>query len=201
MSAAGGRQHLTPRAARQENARLQATENPDDGRESALRRLGSYHRNAYRSPWWARLCASGHVQTIIGSVFTVPLSPAYIRESWVAPDGHILAVDVLGTKETFSRGIVVLLHGLCGSSVNPLTCRQAHAFTDAGTPLIQVAPSCCNLASVQGTLHAAQCPLHRCNRAALSPPPIPLDRNRSDDFPRPEPLRRARGMVGMVRVE
>ncbi|KAJ1489483.1 Alpha/Beta hydrolase protein [Baffinella frigidus] len=132
MSAAGGRQHLTPRAARQENARLQATENPDDGRESALRRLGSYHRNAYRSPWWARLCASGHVQTIIGSVFTVPLSPAYIRESWVAPDGHILAVDVLGTKETFSRGIVVLLHGLCGSSVNPLTCRQAHAFTDAG---------------------------------------------------------------------
>ena len=142
MSAASARAQLTPRAARQQKRVLRdATETPSEVRESALERLGSFQRSAYRSPWWARLCAGGHVQTIIGSVFTVPPSPAYTREMWEGPEGEVLEVDFLGSKDTFSRGIVVLLHGLCQSSVAPLTCRQAHAFTDAvASPLCSSLP-------------------------------------------------------------
>ncbi|KAJ1473953.1 hypothetical protein T484DRAFT_1912185 [Baffinella frigidus] len=59
-------QQLSPRAALQRTRFLNATENPSDARESALKRLGSFQRSAYRAPWWTRMGFGGHLHTIIG---------------------------------------------------------------------------------------------------------------------------------------
>ena len=54
------------RAAIHRNRLLNAKENPSDARESALKRLGSYQRSAFRAPWWTRLGFGGHLHTILG---------------------------------------------------------------------------------------------------------------------------------------
>ena len=54
------------RAALHRNRLLNAKENPSDARESALKRLGSYQRSAFRAPWWTRLGFGGHLHTILG---------------------------------------------------------------------------------------------------------------------------------------
>ena len=122
--------------------------------------LASFKRLAYKCPWWAK---NQHVNTICGawrprssedlaasivvnwiasanqcspwpgSIFCHPPQVEYERQEWRAPDGYPVQVDLLASKSAFTRGIVVLLHGLEQSSRGPMAMRQAHALAEAGS--------------------------------------------------------------------
>jgi len=69
---------------------------------------------AYRAPWWAR---NRHVNTIYASLIgkRLPLPPMR-RERWEMPDGDFIDVDWLAGERPAGTPLVVLFHGLEGSS-------------------------------------------------------------------------------------
>jgi len=64
----------------------------------------------YRAPWWL---PGGHLQTIAAAVAPRPRI-AFERERWETPDGDFIDVDWTGDRQ--SERLVVLFHGLEGSS-------------------------------------------------------------------------------------
>lgn len=69
--------------------------------------------SAFHSPWWLR---GGHLQTLFQPFWRKLPTLDVQRERMETPDGDFLDLDWVGT----SRGpIVVLLHGLTGSSRSP----------------------------------------------------------------------------------
>lgn len=91
--------------------------------------LTTYEPREYRAPFWAR---NQHVNTIIGALFATPPKPEYRRERWSTPDGDFVDVDWLYSRANFTRGIVLLYHGLESTTNAPLTVRQAFALAEQG---------------------------------------------------------------------
>lgn len=82
--------------------------------------------NAFRAPWWL---PGGNLQTIWAALFarrTQGAPPEYTRERWTTPDGDFVDVDWLQTPAGPDAPLVVLFHGLEGSSRS----HYAEAFAD-----------------------------------------------------------------------
>jgi uncharacterized protein len=80
----------------------------------------------YRAPWWL---PGGNAQTIWPAVFarrTRGPVPEYRRERWTTPDGDFVDLDFLDTDVSPRRPLVVLFHGLEGSSRS----HYSEAFAD-----------------------------------------------------------------------
>lgn len=70
------------------------------------------HGPSYRAPAWL---PGGHAQTIYPLTRSGPV-PRYRRERWDAPDGDFIDVDWLAAPADAGAPLVVLFHGLEGSS-------------------------------------------------------------------------------------
>ena len=97
--------------------------------EERLQALSSFVPAPYAAPWWAR---NQHVNTIVGALFVTPQTPPYQRQRFSTPDGDFVDVDFLNSTAGFTRGIVLLYHGLESTTNAPLTVRQAFALVQAG---------------------------------------------------------------------
>ena len=80
----------------------------------------------YRAPWWL---PGGNAQTIWPAMVARrtrgPL-PAYRRERWTTPDGDFVDLDFLDNDVSPRRPLIVLFHGLEGSSRS----HYSEAFAD-----------------------------------------------------------------------
>jgi uncharacterized protein len=81
---------------------------------------------AYRAPWWL---PGGNLQTIWPALFahrTRGPVPAYRRARWPTPDGDFVDLDFLANDVSTRRPLIVLFHGLEGSSRS----HYSEAFAD-----------------------------------------------------------------------
>ncbi len=78
----------------------------------------------WQSPWWGLGASAmgGHVQTIWPALFSraskAPNSPplAHLRERWATPDDDFIDVDWLAKPDNAQAPLLILFHGLEGSS-------------------------------------------------------------------------------------
>jgi predicted alpha/beta-fold hydrolase len=81
---------------------------------------------SYRAPFWL---PGGNLQTIWPALFarrTRGPVPAWRRERWTTPDGDFIDVDFLASDVSTPRPLIVLFHGLEGSSRS----HYSEAFAD-----------------------------------------------------------------------
>lgn len=91
-----------------------------------LRSFTSDFMQAYRAPWWL---PGGNLQTIWPALVarrTRGPVPAYRRERWTTPDGDFVDLDFLDNDVSPRRPLIVLFHGLEGSSRS----HYSEAFAD-----------------------------------------------------------------------
>jgi len=67
----------------------------------------------YRAPFWL---PNRHLQTIVPALFMRKPVPAYRRERWDTPDGDFIDLDWLVSAAAPGAPLLVLFHGLEGSS-------------------------------------------------------------------------------------
>ncbi len=80
----------------------------------------------YRAPWWL---PGGNLQTIWPALYarrTRGPVPEYRRERWTTPDGDFVDLDFLAGDVSRRRPLIVLFHGLEGSSRS----HYSEAFAD-----------------------------------------------------------------------
>lgn len=86
------------------------------------------HPHPYRAPAWL---PGGHAQTI-WPVLRKGVPPAYRRERWETPDGDFIDVDWLDATQEAAAPLVVLFHGLEGSSASHYAGALMHALARRG---------------------------------------------------------------------
>lgn len=80
---------------------------------------GQQLHTPYRAPWWL---PEGHSQTIVPALWgrshysAAKVQAAYQRERWTTPDGDFIDVDFGRHAWQPERGMLLLFHGLEGSS-------------------------------------------------------------------------------------
>ena len=79
----------------------------------------------YRAPWWL---PGGHLQTLVPAVIGSRRDPGYRRERLELPDDDFVDLDWLASG---SSDLVLLLHGLEGSSRSPYLIAMARALQTA----------------------------------------------------------------------
>ncbi len=84
--------------------------------------------NPYRAPAWL---PGGHAQTI-WPVVRKPAPPPYRRERWDTLDGDFIDVDWLAAPHDADAPLVVLFHGLEGSSASHYAGALMHALAQRG---------------------------------------------------------------------
>jgi len=84
----------------------------------------------YLPPFWLR---NGHIHTIFASKFLSVDSVPYERERWNTPDGDFIDVDLLRAN---NQRVIVLGHGLEGSSDRPYMQSAARYFFDKGWDVV-----------------------------------------------------------------
>lgn len=82
----------------------------------------------YAAPPWL---PGGHAQTI-WPVIRKPAPPPYRRERWETPDGDFIDVDWLDAAQGPDAPLVVLFHGLEGSSASHYASALMHALARRG---------------------------------------------------------------------
>ncbi len=82
----------------------------------------------YVAPAWL---PGGHAQTI-WPVVRKPAPPPYRRERWETPDGDFIDIDWLAAPEAAGAPLVVLFHGLEGSSASHYAAALMHALAGRG---------------------------------------------------------------------
>ncbi len=82
----------------------------------------------YRAPAWL---PGGHAQTI-WPVLRKPAPPPYRRDRWETPDGDFIDVDWLAMPQAADAPLVVLFHGLEGSSASHYAAALMHALAERG---------------------------------------------------------------------
>ena len=82
----------------------------------------------YRAPAWL---PGGHAQTI-WPVLRKPAPPPYRRERWDTPDVDFIDVDWLAMPQAADAPLVVLFHGLEGSSASHYAAALMHALAGRG---------------------------------------------------------------------
>ena len=92
---------------------------------------------SFRAPWWQ---PGGHIQTIWSALFARckprgagPL--AWRRERWDTPDGDFIDVDFALPEQSQSAPLLVLFHGLEGSSNSHYAQAMAHVCQARGWQL------------------------------------------------------------------
>jgi predicted alpha/beta-fold hydrolase len=83
---------------------------------------------AYRAPSWL---PGGHAQTI-WPILRKGAPPPYRRERWDTPDGDFIDVDWLAAPQETGAPLVVLFHGLEGSSASHYAGALMHALAQRG---------------------------------------------------------------------
>ncbi len=78
--------------------------------------------SSYKSPFWMR---NGHIATIIPSIFRKVEGVDYKRERIDTPDGDFLDLDWIKNS---SKNLVIISHGLEGSSQRPYALGMARHF-------------------------------------------------------------------------
>lgn len=81
---------------------------------------------AYDAPWWL---PGGNAQTVWAALFAQRhrgAAPAWLRSRWQAPDGDFIDVDCAVHASAVNAPLLVLFHGLEGSSAS----QYAVAFAD-----------------------------------------------------------------------
>ncbi len=84
--------------------------------------------HAFKAAWW---CRSPHAQTLLPYLFRFYPKPAYRRERLTLQDSDFLDLDFLDAKVPQSS-LVILLHGLEGSSASHYARGISHALHKAG---------------------------------------------------------------------
>ena len=82
----------------------------------------------FKPAWW---CRGQHAQTLLPYLFRFYPKPAYRRERLTLQDSDFLDLDFLDAKASQSP-LVILLHGLEGSSASHYACGISHALHKAG---------------------------------------------------------------------
>ena len=80
----------------------------------------------YQAPWWL---PGGNLQSIWPALYarrTRGPVPGYRRERWTTPDGDFVDLDFLDNDVSSRRPLIVLFHGLEGSSRS----HYSEAFAD-----------------------------------------------------------------------
>jgi predicted alpha/beta-fold hydrolase len=83
---------------------------------------------SYRAPAWL---PGGHAQTI-WPILRKGAPPTYRRERWESPDGDFIDIDWLATPQEADAPLVVLFHGLEGSSASHYSGALMHALARRG---------------------------------------------------------------------
>ena len=111
---------------------------------------------SYRAPWWL---PGGQVQTIWPALAARPHlgpRPVWRRERWTTPDGDFIDLDFTRHPCAAGAPLLVLFHGLEGSSASP----YALAFADfaasqgggrSGSDSSAAVPSKCTAPSARTT--------------------------------------------------
>ncbi|MCC7485409.1 MAG: alpha/beta fold hydrolase [Burkholderiales bacterium] len=92
---------------------------------------------AYAAPWWL---PGGHAQTVYAALLAPRPRISYQRERWETPDGDFIDLDHVATPPAVGgqpsalarRPLVVLFHGLEGSSRSHYAAAVMAAVRDAG---------------------------------------------------------------------
>lgn len=87
--------------------------------------------SGFRAAWW---CRNAHLQTLWPHLFRLRPRPRYRRERVELPDGDFLDLDWLGPTEADT--LVVILHGLEGSSSSHYIRALAHALAEVRIPSV-----------------------------------------------------------------
>lgn len=87
-------------------------------------------RNPYTPPWWA---CNAHIQTIVPTYLRAP-QPSYVRERWDTPDNDFIDLDWVNHDKISkpNQKLIVLFHGLEGSSKSPYARALMHACAGNG---------------------------------------------------------------------
>jgi predicted alpha/beta-fold hydrolase len=83
----------------------------------------------HRAPWWL---PGGHLQTIVPARLLQAPPIAYRRERWETPDDDFIDVDFVEPEPAPAAPVLVLFHGLEGSSQSSYARRMMQACKDAG---------------------------------------------------------------------
>lgn len=84
----------------------------------------------YRAPWPLRL--SPHVETVFPTLFRRPPRVAYARERIATADGDFLDLDWSAGGDGGARGVVIVSHGMEGSSASHYVKGAVAAVREAG---------------------------------------------------------------------
>ena len=80
-------------------------------------------KSSYVAPWWMR---HGDIATVVPNIFTKEINPGYRRQRIETPDEDFIDIDWL---ETEGHGkLLIISHGLEGSSLRPYVVRMASYF-------------------------------------------------------------------------
>ncbi len=82
--------------------------------------------STFKPAWWLR---NPHLQTLWPALFRRARRPATLRERLSTPDGDFVDLDWCGEA---TKPIVILLHGLTGSSQSGYIAGMQHALTERG---------------------------------------------------------------------
>jgi uncharacterized protein len=85
---------------------------------------------SYKAPWFF---SNSYLQTMYAGAFRPIRVPAYERERLELPDGDFVDIDWLKQK---SERLVILTHGMCGSSRSKSVIGLAHAFYQIGYDVV-----------------------------------------------------------------
>lgn len=89
-----------------------------------------YTQSDFEAPWWL---GNRHAQTVFPSTRLCKVqSPIYRRERIELPDGDFVEADWVGDYKDMGRPILVLLHGLEGSSESSYARMMMNAALEAG---------------------------------------------------------------------
>jgi predicted alpha/beta-fold hydrolase len=85
------------------------------------------------------LVKNGKVQTVLGYLLGGAKQPFYIRETWWLPDGDPLFIDITQNPDCQPKDpIVILSHGLCGSSHSDYLLRLTNLLYDQRFNILRV---------------------------------------------------------------
>jgi predicted alpha/beta-fold hydrolase len=94
-------------------------------------------KSSFQPAWWLK---HSHLQTLYPALARKnPLTGKINRERWDTPDSDFLDVDFYGHNQDQTQGIVILLHGLTGSSQSGYIAGLQQVFAERG--IATVAPN------------------------------------------------------------
>ena len=95
-------------------------------------------KDEYKAPIWVR---NGHINSIYPYFFRKPTLPSYERERWTTPDNDFIDIDQI---KNGNNRLVILSHGLEGSSSSQYIVAACHLFADNGWDVLAMNHRSCS---------------------------------------------------------